>query len=375
MNLPGNESILNTSQIEFKINSQHLNNKTLPPESIVFPKRGAAIKTNKKRITKHHSILDPNTIGIVIEDKNILPLYLYYWFLSIDISRIQDVGVTPQLNKKDLMPLEFPCPSVSTQKKISHILSKIQNKIENIDKHIESFASLKKSVMEKLFTEGLHNEKQKATEIGMIPESWNVVSISDAFVFTSKSRALQVVAPIPFIPMELIGDGSNIYVHNYNLKEKVSSGTYFDNDDLLVAKITPSFENGKQSIANIDKDYGYATTEVIPIKSTSTANNLFLFHYLKRDSIRKDLAGKMEGSTGRQRLSKSILGATKIPIPSTSEQKDIAQILTEYDIKIQILQRTKSQYHDLFSSLLNKLMINEISTDELEFKERSSSHE
>ncbi|MEO1558336.1 MAG: restriction endonuclease subunit S [Cyanobacteria bacterium J06632_19] len=96
-----------------------------------------------------------------------------------------------------------------------------------------------------------------------------------------------------------------------------------------MAKITPSFENGKQGIIkNLPLDFGVATTEVIPIKGIpSLSDREFLAYYLLRQDIRNELAQKMEGSTGRQRLSKTILEKLEIPLPPLPEQKSIAHTL------------------------------------------------
>jgi len=95
-----------------------------------------------------------------------------------------------------------------------------------------------------------------------------------------------------------------------------------------VAKITPSFENGKQCIVNnFPTDFGYATTEVWPLHETGKADLLYVFYYLKRKEVRVEVAEKMEGSTGRQRVPRSVLENLLIPLPPLSVQKQIASVL------------------------------------------------
>ena len=93
-------------------------------------------------------------------------------------------------------------------------------------------------------------------------------------------------------------------------------------------KMTPSFENGKQAIAQLPGESGYATTEVIPLKSVPGISEIhYLYYFLLHPEVRTDLAGKMDGSTGRQRLSKEALGSTQIPLPPLTEQEAIASFL------------------------------------------------
>lgn len=297
------------------------------------------------------------------------PIFVAYW-IKLNENNISNMGTGStfkEISRGKFKTIQIPIPPLPTQKKIAYILSTIQSKIENIDKQIESYTDLKKSVMERLFTKGLKGGKQKETEIGLIPESWEVVELGEVYAFTSKPKGKRMKNVIPFIPMNLIPDDSDLHVSEYETRDKVSSGTYFENGDLLVAKITPSFENGKQAIVNIDRDCGYATTEVIPIKSTEKANNKFLYYFLKQRKIRNKLAGKMEGTTGRQRLNKTVLQKQKMPLPDIMEQIEISNIFESYDKKISILKTKKERHTDLFNSMLHKLMNQEIEVENLQF--------
>lgn len=192
------------------------------------------------------------------------------------------------------------------------------------------------------------------------PSDWNIGPIARWFDFTTKPRGLDLSKngdQIPFFPMDQIPLG-RIRVSEFTPKllAQLGSGTYVENGDLMVAKITPSFENGKQAIVDIERDFAYATTEVIPMRGRSgESDTLFLFFYLLHPEVRSDLAGKMEGSTGRQRLSKTVLGDRLIPLPPLPEQKKIAHILSTVQRAIEAQERIIQTTTELKKTLMHKL--------------------
>ena len=192
------------------------------------------------------------------------------------------------------------------------------------------------------------------------PSDWKLDSIAKSFDFTRKPRGLDLAkngSEIPFFPMDRIPLG-RIQVSDFTSKpvDKLGSGTYVENGDLMVAKITPSFENGKQAVVDINTDFAFATTEVIPMRGREAeSDTLFLFFYLLHPGVRADLAGKMEGSTGRQRLGKTVLGDRFIPLPPLAEQKRIAYILSIVQRAIEAQERIIQTTTELKKALMHKL--------------------
>jgi type I restriction enzyme S subunit len=112
--------------------------------------------------------------------------------------------------------------------------------------------------------------------------------------------------------MEAIPQGG-AYMPEFVMKDHaaIPSGTYFERGDILVGKITPSFENGKQAlIGALVTPFGYATTEVIPLHPRSTKHDpRLLFFYLLHPDVRHHIAERMEGSTGRKRVAAAVIVA------------------------------------------------------------------
>ena len=269
---------------------------------------------------------------------------------------------------------KFRCsiPKLAEQSIIVHALFILQQAIAQQEQIITKTKELKRSLMHRLFTYGLRGEELKGTEIGLMPESWKLTNIGEAYEFTTKPRGIDLskYKELPFIPMELISENQRL-LHKYEMRKSFSSGTYVQKGDLVVAKITPSFENGKQGIVtNIPLDFCYATTEVWPLHGVDGQSNIeYLHYYLKKSDVRNEIAGKMEGSTGRQRVPRNVLFDAKIPLPSYEEQIEISDIFISLDEKIDATESKKKSLHDLFKTMLQLLMTGQVRVKDIDFGE------
>ena len=165
-----------------------------------------------------------------------------------------------------------------------------------------------------------------------LPTGRSRLPMNDACIFTSKPRSLDLTdfREVAFVPMDQIPI-ADLGFSSFTMKDtgSISSGTYFEEGDLLLSKITPCFENGKQGIVrSIPNGFGFATTEVIPIKARDGVTHLpFVAFYLLHQEVRMLLAASMEGATGRQRLPKDVLAEWPVPIPPLGEQRAMAGLL------------------------------------------------
>ena len=117
MNLAGNEVYLESCQ-QWSTEPGAASS-TCPAASIVIPKRGGAIGTNKKRISVRASVLDPNLMAIWPRPDLIELSFLYSWLLRLDLASITSGSSVPQLNKRDLDPLSIPVPPLEAQREFS----------------------------------------------------------------------------------------------------------------------------------------------------------------------------------------------------------------------------------------------------------------
>jgi type I restriction enzyme S subunit len=163
---------------------------------------------------------------------------------------------------------------------------------------------------------------------------------------------------VPFVPMEAIPQGGQ-YEPRYDQKPgaDITSGTYFERGDLLIAKITPSFENGKQAwVKRLPAPFGYATTEVIPLRPTAAGyDRRLLFFYLLHPEIRSYVSERMEGSTGRQRVPEQVLLDLPYPKLPPDDQQAIADTLERVTLQVDLEEHSARTAAELKRAAMREL--------------------
>ena len=201
----------------------------------------------------------------------------------------------------------------------------------------------------------------KQTEIGRIPKEWEVVRLGDKEVAEiRKGKSINEINRfdnVAFIPMEFVPD-TGIFV-NFEIRsiKDVKSFTYCEKGDLLLAKITPSLENGKQGIVpdTVPNGFALTTTEVFPIVC-SGIERLFLFYVLKHSKFRNKIIASMTGTTGRQRATKISVQNLLLPLPPLPEQRKIAEILSTVDEAIEKVDEAIAKTERLKKGLMQNLL-------------------
>jgi type I restriction enzyme S subunit len=167
---------------------------------------------------------------------------------------------------------------------------------------------------------------------------------------------------VSFIPMKDLGVcRKDILGSQSKTLDKVYSGyTYFADNDVLLAKITPCFENGKLGIAKkLVNGIGFGSSEYIVLRANKSLYPKYLFYYLSQESIR--VAGRkvMSGAVGHKRVPNDFIETRKIFFPPLPEQKRIVEMLDDaflaIDKAIENTEKNLKNARDLFDSYLNKV--------------------
>ena len=149
------------------------------------------------------------------------------------------------------------------------------------------------------------------------------------------------------------------------LSEVEGSYTYFADGDVLLAKITPCFENGKLGLArNLKNGIGFGSSEYIVFRTSESLNSEFLYYFLLRQQFRDEGAKRMMGAVGHKRVAKEFIETSLIPLPPLHVQDTIVANLDKITIETKKLEAIYNQklvnLDELKKSILEKAFDGEL---------------
>jgi len=338
----------------------------VPPKSILLSMYASIgeVAINKVQVATNQAIL------AIIPKKEVDVEYLYYC-LKYHAKRLHSFIVqTTQknVNKGITENLLVPVPPLAEQRKIAFVLSKIQQAIQQQDKIIEATKNLKKSLMQKLFTEGTRGEEQKETEIGLMPKSWKVLSLSEIVEKTA------IIDPRknPEIIFKYIDVSSisreyliiNEYKEYKGRDAPSRARKAVKEGDIIFATVRPSLKRIAIIPESFDGEICSTAFCVIRCKK-DVALPEFVFYYILTDGFVKRVSELQKG-TNYPAVTDSDVLAQKIPLPKISEQQQIVESLSMVDRKMLAEERRKVVLQQLFKTTLNKLMTGEIRVKDID---------
>jgi type I restriction enzyme, S subunit len=308
-------------------------------------------------------VLGADGTKVLLPNKKLYdPRFYYFALLALEIpSRGYNRHFTI-LNERSL-----PLPPLPEQKKIAHILSTVQRAIEAQERIIHTTTELKKALMHKLFTEGLRHEPQKQTEIGPVPESWEVVEIGDLGKCVTGSTPKTSVPSFYDPPSEdFIAPadlGARRYV--YDSEKKISPEG--------MATIRPIPKNAVMcvcigsSIGKVGMSYREKSATNQQINSIICRDGRdpeFVYFLL---SYRSEYWKSFATFGPVPILSKGRFSKIVVSIPSSlDDQQAIAKPLVALEAKIEVAEKKVAALQDLFRNLLHELMTAKTRVQELE---------
>ncbi|MBQ7950480.1 MAG: N-6 DNA methylase [Clostridia bacterium] len=322
MNLHGNESAMG-------ISNNYITEKTLGEQNwmlvsentVIFPKIGAAIATNKKRMLTKKSLFDNNVMGIVCNER-IEKKYLYYMLKPIDLKQWASESNPPSIRKTTVEQFVVPLPPLSVQKEIVEEIESYQKIIDGAKQIVDNYKPIIK-----------------------IDSDWEITTIKEICSLNPvKSEVKEVSSDtlVSFVPMSDVSDSDMLFMPQNvaTLSEVYSGYTYFRDEDVLLAKVTPCFENGKSGIArNLCNGIGFGSSEFYVLRPDKTKILPEIIYYtINSDRFINNGKEHMTGTGGLRRLTKDYVLNAQIAVPSMETQK---RIVDSINTEINIVEQNK----------------------------------
>ena len=226
-------------------------------------------------------------------------------------------------------------PPLEEQEKIVKILeeqfSRLDAALSSIYAVRKKAARFRRSLLQAAFTGVLTGHEVAAG----IPKGWTSSKLGDCVDFSPKvpKEVLDASVTVSFVPMPKVMEISGQVVLNETISApegKRRSLTYFEDGDVIFAKITPCMENGKVARpVGLVNGAAFGSTEFHVLRPSRGIIGEYLRHVLVHDDFRRDAERAMTGAVGQRRVPRKYLEAFELVLPPIDEQIEIVAILEE----------------------------------------------
>jgi len=296
------------------------------------------------------------------------PKFFYYAVLSLDIPNRGYNRHFTVLKEKTV-----PRPDKNEQRKIAGVLGVVQRAFEQQERLLQLTAELKKTFLHQLFTQGLRGEPLKQTEIGLVPESWEVVRLGEVCALSTgttpaTARADYYSGDVPFVKTTDIVNNRITKAQTYISDQAVIDYRLklYPPGTVLMAMYGQGKTRGQVALLEITAT---TTQNAAAIQPSSEIDPEFLWQYLT--SRYEHLRGA--GALGHiSHLNLGYLRDFPIVKPPLLAQREIARILVTIDKKAMMTQSRKLRLQDLFRTLLHQLMTAQIRVHDLDLPEEEA---
>ena len=374
----GSNGILIPSKIDYISPKKHaeLKKAHLKLNDILFTNRGAnvgAIGIVEENIS--HGNIGPQ-LTLLRANEKITPNFLLYSMRSSLVQKqIESNDSGSAMNFfgiKETSKFKLYLPPLEEQKKIADILSTVDKKIAFVEENINATEELKKGLMQKLLTEGIGHTEFKDSELGRIPESWEVTELikicednKRAIVdgpFGSNLKTIHFREQgIPVIQSNFVTSGKfnakeYVYVDedkfNSEIRSKVVGG------DIVMAKIGANC--GTSAIIPINHPVSLLSGNSIKVSIDLNKASVVFVDFIFKNMYSRTNFAELKSIGAQPAISMPLLKKLKIPKPPLEEQKQIAEIISTVDNKLENLKEKKQYFEELKKGLMQKLLTGEV---------------
>ncbi|PVD51081.1 restriction endonuclease [Terrimonas sp.] len=277
--------------------------------------------------------------------KHVIGKYLSYFFgLEEFKKKIRGVAVgatMPSLNTSIMNEIEVTLPDEITQAQIASILSSLDDKIELNLQMNRTLEAMAQAIFKEWF------------------DSSDMVSLSE-YVELNPKLSVKKETLIKYVEMANLPElGSSIKSF---IERPFTSGSKFQNLDVLLARITPCLENGKTALVDFlsDDEVAFGSTEFIIMRAKKTISPYYVYILSRQHNFREFAIKSMVGTSGRQRVQTDLLNSFELPKIDLTKMNDFHTIVSSAFKKIKANSEESKLLSQIRDTLLPKLITGKI---------------
>lgn len=317
-------------------------------DDLVMALSGAT--TGKIGINKTNIEFYLNQRVALFKDILISRRYLFY-FLKTEGKNILEsaFGVAqPNVSTSKLTELYIPVPTQNVQEQIVAELDKINETIEDCRELLRNLDALAQSLFNDYFGDPAIN-----------PKGWRIYKIKDICSVNPTKREIRIPtsSEISFLPMEDLPINARYFtpIKVKTLNEVQNSYTYFSGEDVLFAKVTPCFENGKAGIpVNLINNIGFGSSELFVLRPNfQIINREYIYSFIQTNHFVSEAIKKLSGTSGLRRVPRTVVENFQIPVPQLELQEKFAARMEEIEAQKKIVESTIAELQTLLDSRMD----------------------
>lgn len=262
-----------------------------------------------------------------------------------------------KINKAVVENTPLLLPSFPEQKKIAQVLSTWDRAISTTEQLLANSQQQKKALMQQLLT----GKKRLLDKNGVrFSGEWKLIKLANICSINPLKSPEPEDGAVSFVSMDSVSNDAKLLRTEKKQYTDVSKGfTSFVNHDVLVAKITPCFENGKGAFVDgLINGIGFGSTEFHVLRASKGTSAEYLYYLTNTSEFRVRGEANMQGSAGQKRVTTDYLKGLKIYLPlQQEEQNKIAAVLSAVDQEIEALQRKLDCLKQEKKALMQQLLM------------------
>ena len=282
----------------------------------------------------------------------------------------------PRTSWASLREFKLHVPPLPEQRKIAGVLGMVQRAIEQQERLLQLTAELKKTLLHQLFTQGLYGEPQKQTEIGSVPESWEVVALGEYLTEAQYGISAKGSESGRYAVLRMTNQQKGRISSN-NLQYVELTPDQFrkfrvEKRDILFNRTNSLELVGRTSIFDLKGDFVFASYLIRLRTDAEHLRPFFLNHYFNSEETQVRLKSIATRAVSQSNISATRLRGFLIPVPAPEEQDEIIAKIDCLDRKIAFHAKKKRILDDLFRTQLHQLMTALIRVDTLDLPEEKA---